>query len=368
MNFKSIAKILVGSVATSVLGFICLLFVTHFYDKGVLADYIRLINYSLILLPIVDLGRGTYIASSEILCKKNLNYLKFFSIIGALIICIFDIKIASYVIVLAIIRYLSARQQRRNRWIAFGTINIIPNLVRILVIVGLLIYDGPMSLTETIIIASLVATVCLVFFDKADQPLQSERDRVDFQTILPHTLIGIIIGIAMRLDLVIVDWFFSEELYVEYGVVFQLILIIPLITNALINYAMVNNIPKQTMISPVKVVAGFIVISPLVFFLIDVITKILFFELGNVVVITSGLVLFGALGGVYYSKLEGAMYKSQPQRLLINKFIQLGIIAIPLPFYFFGLLNSIIYVGGFVFLSRLYMWFVIYAENNKSFT
>ena len=366
MNLKSIAKILVGGVATSVLGFICLLFVTHFYDKGVLADYIRLINYSQILWPIVDLGRGTYIASSEVLYKKNLNYLNFFSIIGALVICIFDIKIALYVIVLAIVRYLCAKQQRRNRWITFGAINIIPNLVKILVIIGLLMVDGPMILTEAIIIASLVVAICLVFFDKADQPLQSEGDRVDFQTILPHIFIGIIIGIAMRLDLVIIDWFFSEELYIEYGVVFQLILIIPLITNAFINYAMVNNIQKQTMISPVRLVAGFIVISPLVFFLIDVITKILFFELSDIVVITSGLVLYGALGGVYYSRLEGAMYKTQPQWLLINKFIQLAIIAIMIPFYYFGMLNSIIYVGGFVFLSRLYMWVIIYAENNKS--
>jgi len=339
--------------------------VSRLYEPATVADYLRLVNYSLILLPFIDLGRATYVASSPSANSEKINSLWLIS--GGVFIPLLLIAphIALYAAILAYSRYVAAIAQRGNKWVEYSVLNLLPNLGRLVSVVLVWYSNLENMLIEAVIafgtIFILTGRMILCSDSKKDvQPVNNKAD-----SLFHHAAIGIIIALAMRIDLLVFDIYFSENQFVEYGLVFQLILVVPLFTNALINFSMVNSVSNKKLHHPIRVVLMLIVVSPLVYFTIHAVTEFLYYELTVEILITGVFVAMAAAGGLYYSSFEGQMYKNEPRTLMQMKVIQLCVLSLMVPIYYFEITDSTICVGILVFLSRFYAWLVIYVKHSE---
>lgn len=371
MHTKKIAQTITGNAFNSAVGFLCLLIIQNFASINTTESYIRIINYTLIILPLIEFGISTYTTSTPTITRATIRlqiWLFTISIAGLFYLSKSTVLANEILLVCAGLygtRLAALRYQRTQNWLAFNVANSVQNLTRLLAIAGLLAIDYENKLTIAIAFTS-VATGVLSFVVSKNQTLEySDNKNIDW-SFSKHYAIGCIIALAMRLDLIIIDNLLSDKDFIAYGLILQISLIFPIITNALMAVYLVNNAKQPITKHPLMAISALIIASPLIYYVVNITLKHLF-NLNSIEYTLCGVALIACgLGGIYYTPHEANLYKSDPTKILILKIIQTAIIAASYPIIKIGIGESTIIVAGFVLLSRIYAWSYLYANQRNT--
>lgn len=368
MHTKKIAQTITGNAFNSAMGFLCLLIIQRHFEISTTESYIRIINYTLILLPLIEFGITTHTASTPTLTKNTtrLQAALFAITIIALFLLSSQITLAQEIIVVCIGLYssklTSVRYQRNQKWLQFNTTNSTQNATRLAILAYLLATNQESQAIKYITYSSIATGIICLLISSRQKLNYSEEQRIDWG-FLKHYAIGCIIALAMRLDLIIIDSLLTTKDFVAYGLALQLSLIFPIATNALMAVYLVNETKHPIPRHPIKAIAAITIISPIIYLITDFTLKHLFgissteYTLCGVALIACGL------GGIYYTPYEANLYKTDPTKVLILKATQAIIIGLAYPAIKIGISESTLIVASFVLLSRIYAWSYLYANQ-----
>lgn len=371
MHTKKIAQTITGNAFNSAIGFLCLLAIQNFANTNTTESYIRVVNYTLIILPLIEFGTGTYITSTPAITRTTIKLQTWLFTIT--LISLFylsrNIPLANEIMLTCAglygTRLAALRYQRTQNWLAFNVTNSTQNLTRLIITLSLLATDRESQLIKTIAFTS-IATGIVSFVISKNQKLEySDKNNIDWD-FSKHYAIACIIALAMRLDLIIIDNLLTRKDFIAYGLILQMSLIFPLITNALMAVYLVNNTKQSTTKHPLITILALIIASPLMYYAVHITLELLF-DINSVEYTLCGVALIACgLGGIYYTPHEANLYKSEPTKILFLKIIQTSIIATSYLTIKIGVSESPLIVAGFVLLSRIYAWSYLYANQRNN--
>jgi hypothetical protein len=368
MHTKKILQTITGNVINSAIGFLCLLVMHSYFEINTIEQYIKIINYTLILLPLIEFGISTHTASSPTLTKNTTRLQT--ALFAITIITLFSsssqIALAKEILLVSIGLYCtklaSVRYQRTQKWLVFNGVNSTQNATRLAVLACLLVTNQESQAIKLITYSSLATGIICLIISGRQRLSYSEDQSIDWG-FLKHYAIGCIIALAMRLDLIIIDSLLATKDFVAYGLILQLSLIFPIATNALMAVYLVNEAKRPTPIHPIKVIAVLTIASPIIYFLASLALKQLFGINGVEYTLCILALIACGLGGIYYTPHEANIYKTNPTKVIILKATQATIIGLAYPTIKIGLSESTLTVAGFVLLSRIYAWSYLYANQ-----
>jgi hypothetical protein len=357
-----------GNALNSLLGFLCLIIIQRTATPEITESYIRISNYALVLFPFIEFGISTYVASSKDLYSRTLK-LQLALTVAALVLAgivaqYIDLgyEILATCLGIYAARSASAKYQRNQAWIQFNLINLTQNVARFSAILLLLLFGAKEKYVYGVVLAGLTAGALVYGFSRNIKITYGDFSRVDWG-FLNHYGIACVIAIAMRLDLMVVDYLLTEQDFVAYGLMFQISLVLPMFTNALMAVYLVNHIEAEKIVHPIKAALILAVVAIPLYKLVEALAKIVF-SITEPEYITAGvLIMLSGLGGLYYTKYEALFYKNDARKVLGLKLAQATIIGVSYPLMILTDWRSVILPALCVFLSRFYAWGYIYGTH-----
>lgn len=370
---KSILKILFSNFSIAIISFLTIFLIRKNLSINDQEFYLKLINYSLIFIPLLEFGSQYYLAALKNISKfEVLQRLIITTLIY--IVCVYFVDnnslklIVTYAFLLSVNKTICTFFQNLGLWSTYNLLNLINPLLRFLSVIYFILNDYS-SLNYVILFSIIISCfLSLVIFINVNSNNTNENNNNNVslfnKEIFVSLLISIIIGLAMRADQIIIDYLFMEEVYIEYSLMFQFALIFPLITNTLITYYLSNStITISEYIDVRRVCLITILLIPIIYVIYQFLLPFVFDINSSKIALSGALLTSASIGGVFVTKYESFLYKNNSTIILKLKFIQLLIISISvMPGAYF---SDYIYISIFVFLSRAIGWSIINYEYNK---
>lgn len=369
-----VVKILGSNVLAASLSLIVLILFEKVLTLSVFKDYIFATNMILMAIPMFELGAINYISSREKLTVSDVfnRRLASFTVLAVVIAIItfmkvdpiwFAILVTSYLI--SQVKINSAMMQYSGQWTNYAKVVFSLQALRFLGAI-ILIYFGLTSNIFIILLLIFSAFGSFVYSYKQVNICKlsktAEKSTKDFKFYL---MISLVVAIAMRGDQFIIEKYLSEELYVTYALAFQLSMLFPMLTGALISYY----ITKSEFTATSGTILCFIMIFLILMYLplahlIDRVAELVldnaFIGLGSI----TAIFIITHVTGLFFIKNETYITRKSPQKILSLKLVQM--ILVLSGSYFSIVQGDLRYCAVLVYASRMLGWGYCYYVVHKT--
>ena len=362
---STIIKILFSGILSAGFTFLSILLVRFNIPMEGQEQFLKLTNFSLIVLPVFELGCSTVIPTRNFKCKNT--FIFFLSFASLLYVCLlqfvesgelyFEIITIAYLV--GITKLISSLLLSDELWFQYNLVSVLMPMMRFL---GVLIYvfsSSDLSIGSILIVASITALIAAVYVALKTGSFSFISGRVvDKSIILQHFITSLIIALAMRVDQLIVDKFYGPEVFINYSMIFQVTMILPMITNSVFTYFL----PSKLAVSASRDLSLLVIVStlgliPFLFGLFAYLAPLILNIHDEAIFLCGALISSAALGGIYFGRLEANLYRDDASGIVRLKLIQLTVISTSIGFVYYGF--PVYTVAILIYLSRLIAWLLL---------